>query len=273
VGALGPARSAGAQGGAILDGKAVVKKALWRTWYSLLAWYTERRGASFHCMNWGYDDGRALVDDSEPERYSLQLYRAVAEGLPLEGQLLVDVSCGRGGGIHHLAKVLGHVRAIGVDYAPRNLEICRRRFGADAVEFRRGDAENLEFLADASVGAVISVEASHCYPRPERFVAEARRVLAPGGWLLWTDFAPRARVGQLRALAEARFGEVEYRNITPHVLSASVRDRDRRVDLVRRHSARWLHSALLNFAAADEECETFRRFVAGEYDYFLFRAR
>ena len=71
-------------------------KAQWAPWYSFLAWYVRRAGVDFRCMNWGYEDGRIRVED--PERYPLQLYEAVVEGIPLAGRTLVDVSCGRGGG-------------------------------------------------------------------------------------------------------------------------------------------------------------------------------
>ena len=81
-------------------------------------------GVDFRCMNWGYEDGRIRVED--PERYPLQLYEAVVEGIPLAGRTLVDISCGRGGGLAHLHGSHGPAEAIGVDFTEGNVRACRR---------------------------------------------------------------------------------------------------------------------------------------------------
>lgn len=243
----------------------------WRTWYGALAWYAGRRGARFTCMNWGYDDGEALVPESAgPERYCLQLYARLTRDVALEGRRLVEVSSGRGGGLAWLVRARRPASAVGVDLVPGNVEVSRRLHG---LEFRQGDAEATG-LPGGSADVLINVEASHCYPSFPRFLAEARRVLAAGGQLLLTDFRPREALPGMRAdFAAAGFDVLEEADVTPHVLAAMRADAPRRVELVRQHAAPFLHRVLLNFAAADPACDTWRRFEDGRYVYVLFRLR
>lgn len=250
------------------------EKAQWRAWYSLLAWYAASKRVEFACMNWGYDDGRVLVPEHfGPERLPLQLYAAVSEGLELSGKTVLDASCGRGGGLAYLREALALERGIGVDFTPAHVALCRRTVGArdPRLEFLDGDAERMP-VPSASVDAVLSVEASHCYADIERFLREADRVLRPGGVLAWTDFAPTARAQALEQLARGRFEVARSEDITAHVLTAMRGDRDRRQALVS-NGARLLRPVLIHFAAADEKSETVTRFLDGSYKYFLLQLR
>jgi ubiquinone/menaquinone biosynthesis C-methylase UbiE len=254
--------------------QARVEKVAWRGWYAFLEWYTRRQGARFTMMNWGYADGRARVSAGEPERFPLQLYHALLEGVPVEGRTVVDVSCGRGGGLAWVERTLRPARSIGIDFTPGNVALCQAAFGRTqpAVEFRRGDAERLP-LPDASADVLLSVEASHCYADVPRFLDEARRVLRPGGLLCWADFAPPDRNARLAAWSLERFECVDDRDVTPHVLAAMQADGERRRALIERHGARVLRSFLLNFAAADERCDSVQRFRSGRWVYFMRRLR
>ena len=245
----------------------------WRGWYSLLAWYTERRGARFTCMNWGYDEPTWADDEMGPERLPLQLYRRLVEGLDLEGKRLVDISCGRGGGIHWVHTHAGLDRTTGVDFTPGNVSLCQAAFpNVDGLDFLSGDAESMPF-GDSDLDALMSVEASHCYPQPARFLNEAARVLKPGGYLLWTDFRPRDEVEALRAMIPEDLEFVEDIDITARVIRAMELDGPRRRALIDEHSSPVLRRVMTTFAAADEDADTVKRFTSGEAIYFLWRLR
>jgi ubiquinone/menaquinone biosynthesis C-methylase UbiE len=81
----------------------------------------------------------------------------------------------------------------GLDWNPAGVAFCRERHNLPGLDFVQGDAENLPF-ADQSFDAVINVEASHCYPRFARFLAEVARVLRPGGHFLYADVRPRHHI-------------------------------------------------------------------------------
>jgi arsenite methyltransferase len=107
---------------------------------------------------------------------------AVADLRP--GERVLDL--GSGGGIDVLlsARRVGPTGfAYGVDMTEEMLALARAnaaRAGATNVEFRRGEIEALPF-ADGSVDVVISNCVVNLSPDKSRVLAEAYRVLAPGG--------------------------------------------------------------------------------------------
>ncbi|MFD4258376.1 methyltransferase domain-containing protein [Streptomyces sp. NPDC058534] len=89
---------------------------------------------------------------------------------------VVDVGCGAGRAVAELAE--RGVRAVGVDPSPWMLAAARERW--PEAEFREAGAEALPF-ADASVRGYRADKVFHVLQEPGRAVAEARRVLCPGG--------------------------------------------------------------------------------------------
>lgn len=98
---------------------------------------------------------------------------------------VVDV----GGGTGRAAR---HYDAVVVDAARGMLREGKRR-GVDGVQ---GDAARLP-LRDASVDAVTIVDALHHFAEPLSAIAEAYRVLRPGGVLLIREFDPRPVRGRV----------------------------------------------------------------------------
>ncbi len=272
-----PGRSTVARGLAEVDGPRVdddtgavrpVRQVLWTGFYELLGRYTRRRGADFAVMNFGYDDGRALVDAAEVERYPLQLYARAVEGVAVEGRRVADVSCGRGGG---LSWVHAHRRpsvAQGLDQAPVNVALSSERFARPGLSFQAGSATAMP-LPDRSVDVLLSVEASHCYGELGSFLAEAARVLADDGVLVWADFEKVGVSEARRALAARHFEARDEVDIGAHVLRALEADRARRQALVRDYTAPLFWRALDHFAGGSAEADTYRRFAERRSLYFL----
>jgi SAM-dependent methyltransferase len=92
------------------------------------------------------------------------------------GDTVVDVGCGAGRAAGELA-ALG-VTAIGVDLDPEMIAVARSRWSA--ARFEVGDATALP-LDDGSVTGYRADKVLHILEDPALAVAEARRVLAPGG--------------------------------------------------------------------------------------------
>lgn len=97
------------------------------------------------------------------------------------GSTVVDVGCGPGLAAAELAE--RGVHAVGVDPDPRMLAAARERW--PAVDFREAGAEDLPF-ADASVRGYRADKVLHVLAEPAPAMAEARRVLAPGGRIVLT---------------------------------------------------------------------------------------
>ncbi len=103
-----------------------------------------------------------------------------------------------GGGSGRAASVVG---ATVVDPARGMCERARDR----GLETVRGAAEALPF-ADGSVDAVLIVDALHHFDDRERALAEAARVLEPGGVLVVREFDRATRRGRALAAAERVVG-------------------------------------------------------------------
>jgi SAM-dependent methyltransferase len=102
---------------------------------------------------------------------------------------VLDVATGGGHVALTLSPLVGHVTA--VDATPEMLLAAERHLDehdVTNVDFLVADAEDLPF-DDASFDAVTCRIAAHHFPHPDRFVAEAARVLVPGGLLLVIDNA------------------------------------------------------------------------------------
>jgi ubiquinone/menaquinone biosynthesis C-methylase UbiE len=109
------------------------------------------------------------------------------------GQLLVDLACGRGGPGLWLARAAG-ASLIGVDFSAVAVEQATARAGlfglSDRARFVVGDL-TATGLPDATADAAVCVDAMHFPAEPAAAVAEAARILRPGGRLVLTNWQPR----------------------------------------------------------------------------------
>src|SRR5690606_12435741 len=104
---------------------------------------------------------------------------------------ILDVGCGTGSLTLLIARRLTPPgEAVGIDAAPRMIEIARRKAQATgaAARFEAGVAESLEF-ADASFDLVVNSMFTHHIDTElkRRAFAEMFRVLRPGGTLVTAD--------------------------------------------------------------------------------------
>jgi 2-polyprenyl-3-methyl-5-hydroxy-6-metoxy-1,4-benzoquinol methylase len=141
-----------------------------------------------------YYEGRARELDElaftyeHPEPYKRFFYgtrfRVVLEALdPGAGEQILEIGCGSGYYTRELVQRGAAVTA--TEFAPSALAQARRYLGESAgeVDLRIEDAQRLSF-ADESFDKVLLSEVIEHVPEPEVAVAEAARVLRPGGLLV-----------------------------------------------------------------------------------------
>jgi ArsR family transcriptional regulator len=103
---------------------------------------------------------------------------------------LLDLGTGTGRLLELFAPL--YARAVGIDASADMLAVARAnldRAGIANAQVRLGDIHNLPFQRD-SFDVVTVHQVLHYLDDPERALAEAARVLRPGGRLLVVDFAP-----------------------------------------------------------------------------------
>ncbi len=152
-----------------------------------------------HAAEW--DAMRSLhVAESEVEA----AIRATLGAAPI-GRL-VDIGTGTGRMIELFGEAARSV--IGIDRSPEMLRLARAklaRAGLEHAELRQGDFHVLP-LPSACADTVIIHQVLHYAQQPETAVAEAARLLAPGGRLLVVDFGPHEKEELRTRHAHARLG-------------------------------------------------------------------
>ena len=140
------------------------------------------------------------------------------------GEHLLDIGCGTGTlAIEAKARVGPPGVVAGIDPSPEMINRARRKARRRAdVDFREGAAECLPFV-DGQFDVVTSTLMLHHLPRTvrETAVAEANRVLKPGGRMLAVDFggAPASAPTLLNHLHRRR-GHTTLEDITTLVRRA-----------------------------------------------------
>ena len=185
---------------------------------------------------------------------------------------MLEVGCGRGGGLHHLAlRLPGRTQMIGLDSSMHAIRFCRRALDAARVAFVRGHALRLPF-ADGCFDLVINVEASHVYRDDAAFLREARRVLGQAVACLYADHRTRRKVPRLEQLAHAAGFTGLLRDITPNVVRACELDSERRRALIRSGLPWWYRSfgrRRLERYAGIPGTRAFERLRSRERMYFI----
>lgn len=166
--------------------------------------------------------GSVMDDESEARSYQataakmwpwLQrpFARRALSYLPRGGSIL-DLGTGPGLMPCYWAKARPDTRVTGVDLSAAMLTLARSRAGqagvGERVRFLEADAADTGLPAH-SFDVVVSHYALHHFDDPTRLLAEASRLVRPGGTVLVRDLV---RPGRLLARASALFGSVVMRN-------------------------------------------------------------
>ena len=145
-------------------------------------------GSGYSNFGWweeGTASGKEASDNLMAELVAMG--RALEPAAPAR---VLDVACGAGGTTRWLAEHVPGARLTAINLSEAQLAQARQR--VPSAEVRYMDGANLEFV-DGSFDWVVCVEAAFHFDTRRRFLAEAARVLRPGGLLLVTDLVTRQR--------------------------------------------------------------------------------
>ena len=133
------------------------------------------------------EPAKLFTDGAAYERMMGRWSRVTGEGfldwlaLP-RGLRCLDVGCGNGAFTEVLIARCAPAAIAAVDPSEEQIAYARTRSGANAAQFRVGDAQNLPFDSggfDAALMALVLV----FLPDPARAIAEMVRVVRSGGWV------------------------------------------------------------------------------------------
>jgi ubiquinone/menaquinone biosynthesis C-methylase UbiE len=176
-------------------------------------------------MNYGYvpnadEPPVSLPDDPKVQKYPMQMYHYLAAKAPIKGKTVLEVGSGRGGGARYVAGTFQPASYTGMDIAQSAVDLANKIHVLPNLRFIQGSAENIP-LADNSVDVVLNVESCHAYGSVDKFLAEVRRVLKPGGYLLLVDFRDVKNMDLLRQqLKQSGMEMLQEEDIAPNVVKA-----------------------------------------------------
>jgi arsenite methyltransferase len=140
--------------------------------------------------------GATLYDDADSPALKAAVEASLGCGVPTavadlhEGERVLDLGSGAGADVLISANRVGATgKAIGLDMTDEMLDLARRNAaeaGVENVEFHQGYIENIP-LPDGSVDVVISNCVINLAADKSKVLAEAARVLRPGGRFAVSD--------------------------------------------------------------------------------------
>ncbi|QOV87845.1 metalloregulator ArsR/SmtB family transcription factor [Humisphaera borealis] len=155
-------------------------------------------------------------DKLRGELYGRNFSAAALLALLPKDLTVADLGCGTGPLIADLAPHVAKI--IGIDNSSDMLKAAKKRL-ADApnVDLRRGDLANLP-IDDACCDAALLVLALTYVPEPKSAIAEAARVLKPGGKLVVVDLLPHDRDDFRRQMGQLSLG------LSPEFVAGAMND-------------------------------------------------
>ena len=245
--------------GLLLTALIVVLAAVIAGFPAVLLWLRTRKKNTnqlydlLYSLDWGAattsNYGFAPANGTHPERFQLQmyaeLYRLVKDHDKANRDRLLEISCGRGGGLHHLFHLWQQgVHAVGIDSSINAIRFCRDHYASvGGISFSCAHALQLPFN-DGTFDFVVNVEASSAYGDHVAFFREVHRVLKPDGRFLYADASNQRRAADLEVLVRDGGFTGGFVDITANVVQACELDSERRRALIRT-GVPWYYRALL----------------------------
>ena len=198
-----------------------VRMRMWRGLYQRMA--KSQKDSNFRFMNYGFTDGDELELSSEDEgdRLFIQLYNMNIRDVEIEGNEVLEVGSGRGGGASWISRKYNPKYLLAVDYSDEAIRLSQGWFSdQDNLEFKVGNAQQLS-LPDQSFDIVYNVESSHCYADIPAFISEVFRVLKPGGKFCWTDMRDKKTMEKMHQnFVQSGFTLESWKDVTENVVDA-----------------------------------------------------
>lgn len=141
-------------------------------------------------MNHGYHpiDPRIVNREDIVFKNSASLYLKLMSFVDRPVNSLLDIGCGRGGGLRVIKDYYDIENVHGIDYNWYSIQYCRKAH--PGIQFNPGDARDLKYDAE-TFDVILNVESSGNYnPRLEDFFSGVHRILKPDGIFAYTDIFP-----------------------------------------------------------------------------------
>lgn len=121
---------------------------------------------------------RVVPGEVEPDLWNEHFSRYLFAARLARGKRVIDLGCGTGYGADELARTAATVTGLDID--PATITHAQQTYQRDNLTYLAASSEQVP-LPDACADLVIAFELIEHLASPERLLAEANRLLAPGG--------------------------------------------------------------------------------------------
>ena len=129
----------------------------------------------YNYMNHGYyPPYKKLFDYHKIFKHQASLYLHLFDDIDTKNKSLLEVGCGRGGGINLLSMMFDFKNIEACDLTGANINHCQKY--ADGIKFKVDKAENLDYEHN-QFDVVINVESSHCYDYLDPFFSKVQKIV------------------------------------------------------------------------------------------------
>lgn len=166
-------------------------------------------------MNHGYHPvDKRLVNSSILLKNSATLYLYAINKLKLyDIKSILEVGCGRGGGISLIKNIYDIKNTYGCDISEENINYCINNH--NKINFKVQDACYLNY--DKKFDVILNIESSHCYSNVKNFFKGVTKHLNSNGYFLYADIFEPKDVNLIRSELEKNFSIIEEEDITENV--------------------------------------------------------
>lgn len=123
-----------------------------------------------------------ISDELIKWKYQVNLYKKVLDQLSNHSGNIVELSCGKGGGLKFIDQNYNFSKIIGVDINSNHCDVAKKL--NPSIEVILTDATDLSHIETNSVDSVITIEAFSYYFPYEKYISEVSRILKTGGKLI-----------------------------------------------------------------------------------------
>ncbi|TNV81521.1 hypothetical protein FGO68_gene5157 [Halteria grandinella] len=218
------------------------------------------------------------------QQFQLQMYHYAALGIKFQGSLagkkVLDLCCGRGGGVAFLAKQYEAAEAVGIDFSAHQINTAQDLFTngleketednqassspQSSIQFLQGDAEKLhqvEELNGKRFDLVMCIEGMHCLGNPTAMIDYVQKhLLADNGQIVIVDSFDKCDIERIEANFQKDKKLIIQKKevITFNVKHAMQLDKTRAEKLIQRITGNKVVTRILrNFLASGEESKTY----------------
>tara|TARA_R110000868_G_scaffold293920_1_gene554404 strand:- start:86 stop:811 length:726 start_codon:yes stop_codon:yes gene_type:complete len=138
----------------------------------------------FDFMNHGYYPPSEVFEKNYIFKNSASLYFNIIEDLDTESKTILDIGCGRGGGVKVFKEYKKFKDIYACDINVSSIDFCKENH--PGINFKTCSSTSLDYN-NTSFDIVTNVESSHCYSNINLFLKEVKRVLNHDGVFCYTD--------------------------------------------------------------------------------------